>query len=138
MRWDVEQAVFEPDIRRMIANYLWDLARWRRQRAEEYDRDARNLQCAAGLDDLADYVLSLPEDDERLEQLSRLAVSGDVFEPGQQAHFAMARFRFHQPDVSCDAFLDHVVELQIADAGEMGAFGGDQWLWDRRSRDLPE
>lgn len=106
------------------ARYFRSLADWRRQRAEEYDRDARNLQSAAGLDDLADFVLTLPEDDPRLLDLERLAVSGDELAPGQRAHFAAARFRFFNLDVSCDAFLTHLLELQRADIAEDGHFGG--------------
>jgi hypothetical protein len=49
-----------------MARYLRSLADWRRQRADEYDRDARNLQSAAGLEELAGFVLGLPEDDPRL------------------------------------------------------------------------
>ncbi|MCC6935748.1 MAG: hypothetical protein IT333_04455 [Thermomicrobiales bacterium] len=107
-----------------IADYLRDLARWREGRAEEYDRDPRNLRSAAGLYELADYVQSLPDDDPRLDRLTRLAVQGARFEPGQQAHFAMARFRFHEEHATVSAFLDHVVELQERDASEDGNFGG--------------
>jgi hypothetical protein len=107
-----------------LARYLRALADWRRQRAEEYDRDARNLQSAAGLEELAEFVLALLEDDPRLAELQRLALSGDELTPGQQAHFAAARFRFFEPDVSCDAFLTRLVELQQADSTEHGRFGG--------------
>jgi hypothetical protein len=111
-------------IQAALARYFRSLADWRRQRAEEYDRDARNLQSAAGLDELADYVLGLPDDDRRLAELRRLALTGDELTPGQQAHFAAARFRFFDPDVSCAAFLTRIVELQQADAAEDGRFGG--------------
>lgn len=116
--------MLEVPLQRRIADYLTDLATWRRQRAEEYDRDLRNIQSAEGLEALAEYVLTLPDDDERIEELHRIAVSGGRFEPGQQAHFAIARFRFHEASVSTDAFLTRIVELQRADLAEMGHFGG--------------
>lgn len=114
----------EVSIQELIADYLRDLARWREQRAEEYDRDPRNLDSAAGLEELARYVLDLPDDDPRLTELARLAVHANRFEPGQQAHFAMARFRFHDSHSSFSAFLDRVVDLQRADTTEDGHFGG--------------
>ena len=116
--------MLEVPLQRQIADYLQDLAAWRRGRAEEYDRDARNIQSAEGLEALAAHVLTLPDDDERIQELGRIAVSGGRFEPGQQAHFAIARFRFHEPSVSTDGFLSRIVELQRADLAEMGNFGG--------------
>lgn len=124
----------EVPIQRLIADYLRDLARWRESRAEEYDRDVRNLRSAKGLEVLAQYVLALPDDDPRLVALTRTAMHGNRFEPGQQAHFAMARFRFHEDHASPSAFLDRVVELQSADIDEDGHFGGrlpegdDPWI----------
>ncbi|HMM42547.1 MAG TPA: hypothetical protein PKA95_11645 [Thermomicrobiales bacterium] len=114
----------EVPLQTMIADYLRDLARWREGRAEEYDRDVRNLRSAAGLEELAQYIASLPDDDPRIVALTRLAFHANRFEPGQQAHFAMARFRFHDEHASLSAFLDHVVELQRADVTEDGHFGG--------------
>lgn len=107
-----------------MAGYFRDLAAWRRQRAEEYDRDPRNLQSATGLDDLAVYIESLPDDDPRVARLRDLAMSASGFEPGQQAHFHAARFRFYYDDTTFDAFLLRMVELQERDAAEMGHFGG--------------
>ncbi len=116
--------MIDADPRRAMADYFRRIAAWRRQKAEEYDRDARNLRAAAGLDELADHVLALPAADERVERLARLAMQGEEFVPGQQTAYEMGRFRFHHPEVGLDAFLDRLVELAIADRGEMGRFGG--------------
>ena len=116
--------MIDADPRRAIADYLRRIADWRRQRAEEYDRDARNLRAATGLDELADHVLTLPTDDERLLRLTELAMAGEAFEPGQQTAYEIARFRFFHDSASLDAFLDRLVELAVADRGEMGRFGG--------------
>ena len=109
---------------RLMAERFRDIAAWRRRKAEEYDRDARNLRSAAGLEELADFVLNLPHGDQRIREMTRLAVMGEAFEPGQQTSYEIGRFRFHHPDVGLDAFLDRLVELAIADRGEMGRFGG--------------
>ena len=114
------------DIRPALRAYFAGIADWRRQREREYDRDARNLRTAAGLDDLADYTDSLPADDPRLERLSRLGLRGEVFEPGQQLHYEVGRFRFHNPDVTTDGFLTTMVELAETDMRERGEFGGPQ------------
>lgn len=108
----------------LIADALRDLARWRRARFDEPDRDRRHLQSAAGLDALAAWIESLPEDDARVHRLRELAVRGDRFEPGQQTHFAMARFHFHQTETTFDGFLSHLLELQERDTREDGHFGG--------------
>ena len=108
----------------LMAALLRQTADWRRRKAEEYDHDARNLRSAAGLEELADFVLALPEGDPRLARLGRLAVEGEVFVPGQQTLYEIGRFRFFHDAATPDAFLDRLVELAEADAGEQGRFGG--------------
>ena len=107
-----------------FAAFCRSTADWRRRKAEEYDRDARNLRTASALDDLAEYVLQLPASDARLSELQRLAATGDDFTPDQRVLYEMGRFRFHQPDTGLDPFLDTLVELAEADRGEAGRFGG--------------
>lgn len=115
----------EPSTQQLMAQYLRGIAAWRRVRAEDYDRDPRNVRCADGLDELADYVLSLPDDDGRIKQLTDLAVHSGVFELQQRAHVTVSRFRFHTPESSVDAMLDHIIELELADIAEAGRFGGN-------------
>ncbi len=112
------------DHRVAIAIYLRSLAEWRLHKAEEYDRDTRNLRSAAGLRELAAYIEGLPEDDLRVRRLREVAFTGDQFTPGQQAAYEAGRFRFHHAETQLDAFLDRVVEHAEADAGEQGRFGG--------------
>lgn len=107
-----------------IAEFCRATAAWRRRKAEEYDRDARNLRAAAALDALADHVLALPADDPRLTDLQRLAGTGDEFTPDQRVLYELGRFRFHHPDAGLDPFLDTLVSLAEADRGEAGRFGG--------------
>lgn len=109
---------------RSLADFCRATADWRRRKAEEYDRDARNLRTAAALDALAEHVLNLPADDPRLRELKRLAGSGDDFTPDQRVLYEIGRFRFHHPDAGLDPFLDRLVELAEADRGEHGRFGG--------------
>ncbi len=107
-----------------FTDYLREIASWRRRKAEEYDRDVRNLRSAASLEELAAYVRTLPEDDARLRELARLTMAGEAFRPEQRVSYEIGRFRFHYDDTGLDAFLDTLVELAIADKGEMGRFGG--------------
>lgn len=107
-----------------FAAFCRSTADWRRRKAEEFDRDARNLRTAGALDELAEYVLLLPATDARLTELQRLASSSDDFTPDQRVLYEMGRFRFHQPDTGLDPFLDTLVELAWADRGEAGRFGG--------------
>ena len=109
---------------RSVADFCRATADWRRRRAEEYDRDARNLRTATALDELADHVLSLPPTDPRLHELERLAGEAGEFRPDQRVLYELGRFRFHHPEATVDPFLDRLVELATADRGEAGHFGG--------------
>jgi hypothetical protein len=107
-----------------LAEFCRSTASWRRRKAEEYDRDERNLRTAAALEELAEHLLALPKDDARLIDLQRLAGEGDEFAPDQRVLYELGRFRFHQPDIGVEPFLDTLVTLAEADRGEAGRFGG--------------
>jgi len=109
---------------RSLAEFCRATAAWRRRKAEEYDRDERNLRTASALEALADHILTLPADDPRLAALQRLAGTGDDFTPDQRVLYELGRFRFHHPDAGLDPFLDTLVTLAEADRGEAGHFGG--------------
>lgn len=110
---------------RSFAAFCDSTAQWRRRKAEEYDRDERNLRTANALQELGAFVLSLPPDDQRLRDLQRLAGTGEDFTPDQRVLYELGRFRFFQPDASIDAFLTQLVALAEADRGEAGRFGGN-------------
>ena len=107
-----------------FAEFCRSTAAWRRRKAEEYDRDERNLRTAAALEELAAHVLTLPAGDTRLLDLQRLAGQGEDFLPDQRVLYELGRFRFHQPDTGLEPFLDTLVALAEADRGESGRFGG--------------
>jgi hypothetical protein len=107
-----------------LAEFCRATAAWRRRKAEEYDRDERNLGAAAALEELADHVLTLTAADPRLTELQRLAGTGDDFTPDQRVLYELGRFRFHHPEAGLDSFLDTLVSLAEADRGEAGRFGG--------------
>ena len=67
-----------------LAEFCQSTAAWRRRKAEEYDRDERNLRTATALEELAAHVLELPAADARLLDLQRLAGQGDDFVPDQR------------------------------------------------------
>lgn len=116
----------EFDLRPSLAGYLRSVADWRRGRYRDDLRDPRNLVSAAGLDGLAAWVMSLPEDDARIATLSKYASEGESFTPGQQTLYEIGRFRFFSPETEFDAFLDQLAELVTADHRERGQFGGKQ------------
>jgi hypothetical protein len=120
------KAVVDVSFQRSMANYLRDVAAWRRRRYQDDLRDARNLQSAAALEQLADFVLHLPADSEPLLQLAALTIEGGEFIPGQQTAYEIGRFRFYNQEATFDGFLAQLVELARADRGEHGRFGGPQ------------
>ena len=61
-------------VTRSARTIIDEQARWRREKAEEYPDDGRNERAANGLVELAEYVRSLPENDERLRELMSLSV----------------------------------------------------------------
>jgi hypothetical protein len=107
-----------------LAALLREIAAWRRQRADEYDKDPRNLVTAAGLDELAAHLLALPAEDERVQALDRLLHTDGEFAPGQRVVYEAGRFRFYYPDTSLDGFLTQLVELATQDRNEHGHFAG--------------
>jgi hypothetical protein len=113
-------------VKTAMASYLGQVADWRRHKADEFDRDLRNLRTARALEDLADFVRTVAEDDPRLDELDRLAMEGELFVPGQMTAYEIGRFHFFSEEPSLDAFLTHLVELAEADRGEQGRFGGRQ------------
>jgi hypothetical protein len=116
----------QPSIRQPIAEYLRSIADWRRRRYEDDLRDPRNLRSANALEEFALYVLSLPEDEERLQRLAALAFEGEIFAPGQQTAYEIGRFHFFSSEATFDGFLDWLVELAERDSTEHGRFGGRQ------------
>lgn len=107
-----------------MAEFCRVTAAWRRRKAEEYDRDERNLRTAEALEAFAEFILTLPEDDQRMRDLQRLAGEGDEFTPDQRVLYELGRFRFHQPNTGMEPFLETLVDLAEADRGEAGRFGG--------------
>jgi len=114
------------DLRPSLAGHIRSIADWRRSRYQDDLRDPRNLVSASGLDELAAWVMALPDDDPRIATLSKYASEGEFFVPGQQALYELGRFRFFSPDTEFDAFLDQLAELAVADHVERGHFGGKQ------------
>ena len=71
-----------------IADHFQDQSRWRAVKAAEYPDDHRNGQAADGLEELAQYVLGLPEADPRIVAVGLLcdADGAYVFHTEQGDH----------------------------------------------------
>jgi hypothetical protein len=116
-------------VKEIIGEYLDGRADWRQRKAEEYPDDKRNQRSADGISELAAYVRALPEDDERLRELSQLAIYGDVFSPfesqttpGHDAATAIGRFRFTEfaAHKDCSDFLTEIISQLTDDKLEWG------------------
>ena len=111
-------------IQTLIAEYLIQLAGWRRQRYQDDLRDPRNLRSADAIEDLARFVRDLPEADERLTELDRLWRRGEQIEVGQQAAYEIGRFQFFESDTEPEQFIDFVITLARADMASRAASAG--------------
>ncbi|MDQ3549839.1 MAG: hypothetical protein M3439_13585 [Chloroflexota bacterium] len=106
-----------------IAEHLRAVAQWRRDKMQEFDPDSRNLRSAAGLEELAGYWLALPEDDERVVEMTNLTFLGQMFRPGQRTEWEIPRFRFYHEESTVEAFLNRLLELARQDADEIDPIG---------------
>lgn len=118
--------------KRAIEERIRAIAEWRREREMQDmlglgpEAAQRSRRSAEGLQELADAVAQLPDDDARIEQLERIAFSGEVFVPGATVLEELGRFRFHDPEQELDAFISQLVEYAQRDEEEMGLWGGPQ------------
>lgn len=117
---------------RAIAERIDAIADWRREREFQDmiglgpEAAARSRRSAVGLNELANRVRQLADDDARLIRLRKLAFHGEAFDPGATLLNELGRFRFHAPEVELDAFIDRMIEFAEQDSREMGEFGGPQ------------
>lgn len=134
-----------------IADRIISIADWRKERAQQDmlglgpEAAQRSNRSAAGLHELADFVRSLPDDDARIADLTRLAFSGAIFDPGALLLNELGRFRFHDPETTTSQFLAFMVTLAEQDAEEQGRWGAPQipgdepwsasWVIDLRDPD---
>lgn len=114
-----------------IADYFRSQAAWRRRIAEEYPNDPRNLQSAAALDALADYV----EPDEAgqyeagsvLDQLAPFVFGDGPTLGGEQVARVTSRYGYGYTvgPSTHEAFLDELVALCVSDAYEFARDTGE-------------
>ena len=110
---------------RALAAYLCERAC--RSEAGERPEGPRDQAPAAGLRELAGYVLRLPPDDERLLELASLGYRVGMFVPFEEAAEAVARFRRDDPREDGGAFLARLARLMrdgaLRDARAHGVLG---------------
>lgn len=118
--------------KRAVEERILAIAEWRREREMQDmlglgpEAAMRSRRSASGLSELAAAVAALPDDDERLESLERVAFSGEVFSPGATLLEELGRFRFHDAEQDIDAFIGQMVSFAERDVEEMGLWGGPQ------------
>lgn len=105
-------------------------AHWRREKAKERPDDSRNMWAALSIDALANYVLTLPDNDLRIAQLGSLTMiegDDDIAHLGMRASRAVGRFGFDRLATTLedtDAFLDLLRDDVEADALAQARLGG--------------
>lgn len=118
--------------RAAIRERLEAIAAWRREREQQDllglgpDVAVRSRRSADGLRELAIYIDTLPENDWRIARITEYAFSGHTFDPGATMLHELGRFRFHDPDVSLDGFVNRLVALAELDFHERDHLGGPQ------------
>lgn len=118
--------------KRAIEERILAIAEWRREREMQDmlglgpEQAVRSRRSADGLEQLAAFVATLPDDDQRIADLERLAFSGEVFTPGATVLTELGRFRFHDPEQEIDGFITSLVTFAQRDLDEMGLWGGPQ------------
>lgn len=123
-------------VREAIVTRVEAIAEWRQEREFQDmlglgpEAAARSHRSAEGLRELASYIRGLPDDDERIARLTRLAFSGEYFDPGASLLNELGRFRFHDPNQPVETFVDTMVRLAERDHKEMGQWGGPQIAGD--------
>ena len=79
-----------------LADYLRDQARWREQKAQEWE-DGRNERSARALLEAAEYVETLDDNDKRIRTMERAKYfMVDVCTPGEEGENLVRTWNFHQ------------------------------------------
>ena len=97
-----------PLLRDRLALYLREEASWRADKAGEFPDDQRNVWAAGTLWAFADYVDSLPLDNESLRALEALQrrYKLDLFAPGEQSERILGKLGFHEEVSDFGLLLD--------------------------------
>lgn len=120
------------DVRSSICERIESIAAWRREREQQDmlglgpEVAQRSRRSAEGLDQLAAHIRGLSPNDLRIARIAELAFYGDQFDPGATMLHELGRFRFHDPDVTLDGFVDRMAELAMLDHSEREQPGGPQ------------
>jgi hypothetical protein len=110
----------------LLGEYFREQARWRGEKADEYDDD-RNTQSGMAFVDAAQYVEQLPEDDPRLVRIDkalRLTELGIVI-AGHELRNKVRLWRFHGFTGSPSDLLDDIAAAAEHDVAneELRAYG---------------
>lgn len=116
-------------LRDSIAEAASHTADTRRNVAEDYPDDARNIQCARSLEALAEHVRNLTDDDPQIGALLDLDPSGDYYTAtwnGENWSRTLYRLGFHGRGVVAPRHaLDELLDAAQADDDEIGELGAE-------------
>jgi hypothetical protein len=108
------------DIRKMIADYLDETARWRQEKAEEYPDDARNGRCASVLREMAAEVRAMERSDPSLAVLESMHERWDldVFSPGEDGARLVGRWGFDAPGGTASELVEALAVAAVGDSND--------------------
>jgi hypothetical protein len=81
--------------RALLADFVRQRAQWRAAQARQWPEDPRNARSAEALDQLALWVMELPDSDERLRKIADVCTDETPFLPaGENAARFTARYGY--------------------------------------------
>jgi len=110
------------DVRRTLAAYVREQARARDRVASDVPGDERSARTARRLDELAEYVESLSDDDSRLLALAGVQSqhADEGFVAGDTGAYMVSRFAYDAADArqDCDEFMSKLAGVIVREDRE--------------------
>jgi hypothetical protein len=103
------------ELRDRLTLYVREEASWHADKAGEFPDDERNVWVAGTLWAFADYVDSLPLDNESLRLLEALQERHplDLFAPGEQGTLILTELGLHEDVSDFGSLLERLVEAEV-------------------------
>lgn len=111
------------NVKQAIANYVIGQSDFRSEKSMQYPDDARNHRSASALRGLAERILSLPDDDERLVAIADfddyMVSKTDNWSPRLAAAHLVQRYGFDAPEDDHDAAFTETAFAECAATDEL-------------------
>jgi len=111
------------NVKHAIANYVIGRSDFRSEKSEQYPDDTRNHRSASALRGLAEHILSLPDDDDRLVAIAKvddyMVSKTDNWSPRRAVAYVVDRYGFDDPEDDHDAAFTEIAFAEFADTDEL-------------------